>query len=645
VFDRLLHYIDHPLDLNTATKSDLSELSLLNDVQINELLVHIERFGKLISIYEIQALPSWDLAIIEQVLPFIYVTDRFNQPHFSLDELLKASTQELYVRYSKVLEEQKGYQPSATTGVPAYLGSNDKLYTRYRFKSGNFISLGLTTEKDAGESFKKNTTLNKPAGFDFYSGHAFLRDISIIKHLAFGDYLVSFGQGLTMGMGVAMGKTASSLAVKRTAYKLKPYTSVDENLFLRGGATTIKIRNLETTVFFSSKKIDANVTATTDTLEGQDDAVVVSSFQNTGTHGTVNELADKHSVQETMAGGHISYGKRTFEIGATFYNVNYSGTLNRSLSYYNQFEFTGNNNYVGGVDYSAIVKNMHFFGETSMSKSKGMGSVNGVIIGLDPKVGLTIMHRYYQRNFQNLYTNAVAEGTRPANESGLYFGIEMKPTNKWTINGYADMFQSKWLRFDLNAPSKGNEFLVQASYRPNKQTEIYLRYRTRNKEYNTDVDMDDILYTVNQNQTNMRFNLVHKIGKNFSLHTRVEQVTIRREDEPNSIGYLAFQDLFYKPLSSPFSFNLRYAIFSTDDFNSRLYAYESDVLYYYAIPSYYYKGSRMYLNVRYQYKKWLDVWLKVGQWLYDNRTTVGSGNDEIEGNKKTEIRVQMRISF
>ncbi|HYG52084.1 MAG TPA: hypothetical protein VD905_14330, partial [Flavobacteriales bacterium] len=93
------------------------------------------------------------------------------------------------------------------------------------------------------------------------------------------------------------------------------------------------------------------------------------------------------------------------------------------------------------------------------------------------------------------------------------------------------------------------------------------------------------------------------------------------------------------------SFNIRYAIFDTDDYNSRLYAYENDVLYYYYIPSYYYKGSRIYTNVRFQYKKWLDVWLKVGQWLYDNRTAVGSGNDEITGNKKTEVRLQVRISF
>ncbi|HLP14442.1 MAG TPA: hypothetical protein VK177_21105 [Flavobacteriales bacterium] len=642
LFDRLLHYIDHPLDLNNATKTDLAELSLLNEVQVDELLRHIERTGKLLTIYEIQALPSWDMITIEQVLPFVYVTDRFEQAHITLDQLINESTNELYVRYARVLETQKGYQPNLATGAPpTYLGSNDRVYTRYRFKSGNYLSVGLTAEKDAGEEFFKGTQKN---GFDFYSGHVFVRDIGVVKHFVVGDYFAAFGQGLTMGMGPAFGKTAASMTAKRVAYKLKPYTSVDENVFLRGAATTIKLKNVETTVFYSSKKIDANVTAV-DTSQGTDDNVIATSFQTTGSHATVNELADKHSIKETIGGAHFSYGKRTFEIGGTFYGVNYGGTLDRDLSFYNQYAFTGKNNYVAGIDYTAIARNLHFFGETSMSKNKGLGSLNGVILGLDPKLGMVIMHRYYQRNFQNLYSNAFAESSTPVNENGLYMGVEMKPNARWVINGYADLFQSSWLKFQVDAPSRGNECLAQVTWKPNKQTQIYVRYKNRNREINTSIDLDDIDYTVNQNQANYRFDLTHKIGKNFSLHTRIEQTTIKREDQENTNGYLAFQDLFYKPMMSPFSFNIRYAIFDTDDYNARVYAYESDVLYYYYIPSYYYKGSRIYGNIRFQYKKWLDVWLKVAQWLYDNRTTVGSGNDEIQGNKKTEVRVQVRISF
>lgn len=635
LFDKLLHYIDHPLDLNRADKSDLTELSLLTQVQIDELLNHLERTGKFISIYEIQCLPSWDMTTIEQVLPFIYIDDRFKQPHLTFKQLLQQSTNELYFRWSKVMQEQKGYLVDTATGKAKYAGTNDRVYTRYRFRSGNNISIGFTGEKDAGEKFEN--------GFDFNSAHFFIRDIGFVKHAVVGDYLAAFGQGLTFGMGPALGKTASSLSVKRVAYKLKPYTSVDENLFLRGGATTIKLKNIEVTGFFSQKKNDANVDI--DTTEGSDDDMIVSSFQTTGLHATESEIADKDAITETIAGGHISYGTRKFEIGTTFYNANYSASLQRDAQFYNQFDFNGNNNAVGGINYSALIRNVHLFGETSMSSNKGWGTLNGAILSLDPKVGMLIMYRNYQRDFQNLYTNAVAEASRPVNEKGLYAGLEVKPSSKWIINGYADAFVFPWLKFGVDAPSKGNEMMAQVTWKPNKQTEIYVRFRQRNKEENTDVTVDDIEYIVNKKQTNYRLNLVHKVNKSITLHSRIESVIFDKDEEPKQFGYMAFQDIIFKPLSSPFSFNLRYAVFNTDNYDTRIYAYEKDVLYYYSIPAYYYRGSKMYGNIRYQYKKWFDLWVKVAYTIYDNQTTVGSGNDEINGNQKTEVRVQLRFSF
>lgn len=644
LFDRLMYYIRYPLNLNTASKTDLAELTLLNAIQIDELISHIARNGKLISIYEVQCLPSWDLITIENVLPFVYVNDRFNQPHLTFAQMLEQSGSELYLRWGKVLEEQKGYTPDPVTGETKYLGSNDRLYTRYRFRSGNNISLGFTAEKDPGEEFFRGT---QKKGFDFYSAHLYVKDIGIIRHAVVGDYLAAFGQGLTMGMGVAFGKSANSLAVKRQVFKIKPYTSVAENTFLRGAATTLRIKNIDLTLFYSGKKIDANITSTiSDTVNtSQDDGLVVSSLQTSGLHTTPNEVSDKNAIGENLAGGNITYAKRTYEIGATFYAVKYSGTLNKNLQPYNQFDFTGQSNAVGGLHYAWLIRNFHFFGETSMSRNKALGTVNGVMVGLDPRLGFVLLQRYYQKDFQNLYANAIAEGSRPVNENGLYYGIEFKPGNKWSLNAYADMFKSEWLRFGVDAPSKGTEYLAQLAWRPNKQTEIYIRYRQREKEFNTDITGVPIEYTVTVNQRNYRFNLVHKINRFLSLHTRYEQVVIIREDNPVNIGYLAFQDILFKPLLSPFSFNVRYAIFNTQDYDSRIYAYENDILYYYSIPSYYYKGSRMYLNIRYQYKKWLDIWFKIGQWLYDNRKTVGSGNDEINGNSKTDFRLQIRFSF
>src|SRR4051812_7786612 len=49
LLDYLEYFREHPLNLNTATEKDLLDLTLLNDLQIDALLTHIEKNGKLIA--------------------------------------------------------------------------------------------------------------------------------------------------------------------------------------------------------------------------------------------------------------------------------------------------------------------------------------------------------------------------------------------------------------------------------------------------------------------------------------------------------------------------------------------------------------------------------------------------------------------
>ena len=42
--------------------------------------------------------------------------------------------------------------------------------------------------------------ITTPRGFDFYSAHLFLKEVGKIDMLAFGDYHIQLGQGLTFGL-------------------------------------------------------------------------------------------------------------------------------------------------------------------------------------------------------------------------------------------------------------------------------------------------------------------------------------------------------------------------------------------------------------------------------------------------------------
>ena len=63
-------------------------------------------------------------------------------------------------------------------------------------------------------------------GFDFNSVYFFINDFDFLEALAIGDYKVSFGQGLTMGSGMAFVAKGGSLM--RRNKKISPSKSANE---------------------------------------------------------------------------------------------------------------------------------------------------------------------------------------------------------------------------------------------------------------------------------------------------------------------------------------------------------------------------------------------------------------------------------
>lgn len=643
IFELLTYRLDHPLNLNNATAEDLAELNLLTDVQINDLLLHRKLFGNLISIYELQSLKYWSLETISLVLPFVKVDDKFDQLHVSLKEALKYGVFEGFFRYQLTPEEKIGYSdvPDSVkaTSNSYYYGNADRYYSRLRFTYRNNLSVGVTAEKDPGEEFFKGTQKN---GFDFYSFHAYYSGGKYLRAVALGDYQIQIGQGLNLWSGYAFGKTADVTNVKKTANPIKPYTSVDETRFLRGAAVDLGFKQFELTAFASYKKIDASVGI--DSL--LDDIEFVSSINLTGLHRTNSEIARKDGLTEMMYGGNLRYKNRSLHIGAAGVSYNYEKPYTKAIQPYNQFDFRGKNTFAGSVDYSYVFKNFQFFGEVSyVTHSKSFAQLHGVLIALDSRANLSVVYRNFQRGYETFYNNAFAEGSQTKNEKGIYAALNVKLNSAWSLNGYADFFEFPWMKYLVDAPSVGHEFLIQPTYRPNKVLEIYGRFRQQLRQKNsrnsdgTITEIEDVL------QRNYRLNLSYKVSEDITIKSRIEYVTINRPSNTPESGIIFTQDFFYKPKKLPFDLTLRYALFDTDSYDTRIYTFETNALYVFSVPAYYYKGSRAYAMIRYTFFKRFDLWLRYGTFIYANREGLGSGSEEISQPRKSDITLQLRIKL
>ena len=314
--------------------------------------------------------------------------------------------------------------------------------------------------------------------------------------------------------------------------------------------------------------------------------------------------------------------------------------INKSANAYNKYALSGNSwgNY--SIDYSYTFKNMHFFGEAATTEKLDKAFINGLLISTDARVDLSFLYRKISKGYQSLYTNAFTESTFPTNENGFYAGISINPTDVWRIDAYADLYSFPWLRYRVDAPSAGNDYLLQVTYKPKKEIEIYSRYRSERKAINYNPDGLTLNPVVIKPKQSWRTQLSYKINSACTFRTRVEMLWYDKKGTTPEQGFLTYADIIYKPLQKPYSGNIRLQYFETDSYNSRLYAYENDVLYSFSIPVFYDKGYRYYLNLNYDVTKKLSIWLRLAQTIYADKNIIGSGLDAIVGNRKTEIKMQ-----
>lgn len=643
----LIYYQQNPLDLNKANYKQLSELALLSTAQIDALLQHIRRSGKLLNIYELQSIKYFDLTTIEQILPFVKVGGAIDDLNVSLKKLLTAGKHVIFTRYEEELEDRAAYLDGDYLGHPA------KFYTRHRYEYNKNISYGITAEKDAHEPF--GGPYNK-AGFDFYSAHLYLKDFGPLKYTAIGDYKLNIGQGLAMWNDYAIRKSDEVMSVMKNAYLLKPYTSASEYDFLRGVAGTITVGEIDITAFGSYKGLDANVSAF-DSLANEVEQI--SSIQIDGIHRSESELEDKKTVDEILGGISGVYNSRNVELGIAGIYSKLSQPLQRQSRVDNLFQFNGDELINASFNYRFLIQNFHFFGELAISddlvssnlNKTGFAGINGVLVSVDPKVRFSLVHRYFNKYYEARYAKTFAESSRPNNENGLYLGVTVTPNQRVNISAYADTYKHQWLKFRAEAPSKGFDYRTKIIYKPSRKIELSLRYKHERKFENLSGNDGMVDFIVPRTTASVRANVSYKINKSIGFKTRVEQTTFVENNREKEYGYLFFQDVNFTPIKLPFSFNCRFALFDTDSYNTRVFVYENNVLYGFNNRQFSGTGYRYYLNAKYKVTRFLTLWGKIEQTkfvnLYSLENFVGyrSGNDYVDADTNTRLTLQARFKF
>ncbi|MBS1599540.1 MAG: hypothetical protein JST75_15050 [Bacteroidetes bacterium] len=643
---RLAEWLKNPIELNKASEEDLVSLGLLTDLQIKNFFRYRALLGKLISVYELQAIPSWNLETIRLILSYIKVMDNESIRDI-FEKRWKAGSHYLLFRAAQSLEKPRGFNKNADSSASVYLGSPQRILFRYTYNYKNLFQYGIVGDKDAGEQFFKGY---QRYGFDFYSIHFFVTRIGKIKALALGDFTINMGQGLIQWQSLAFTKSSSVLSVKRQSPVLRPYHSPGEFNFHRGAGITLYKDRWETTVFISNKKIGANLNV--DTANRQD---AISSFDNSGYHRTKNENEDKNNIGQLATGFNINFSDRSWHLGLNGIYYHFSNPIHKEDQPYNLFAITGKSWMNSSIDYSYTFRNFHFFGEAAIDKNFNKAFVNGVLMSLAAKVDAAIIYRNIDRRYQSMYADAFTENTVPNNEKGLYAGISVRPFAGWRVDAFFDIYNFSWLKFRVDGPSSGKDFFVKFFYQPDKKWYIYTYFKNESKNSNVSgLNFATHQLAVAQKQ-NWRTEVSININNNVSLKTRIDCLWYNRNAPEPEKGFLAFESISFKPAKKIYGVNVGLQYFETGGYNSRLFVSEPDVLYSYTLSAFYSKGFRYHLRLdakinrlfhfpatgKYQ----LRCWLRWAQTIYPGKILTGNGPDQINDSKRSELKIQLILAW
>jgi hypothetical protein len=631
-WQQLMYLQKHPLNLNAATENELRTLRLLTDLQISNFLMYRKQLGALLHIYELQAIPAWDVYTIKQLLPFVTVNEDKNIIE-RLGERLQHGEQSALLRFTKTVSNSEEDKKAAEN----YLGQPSAVLFRYKYNYKSLLQYGVTGDKDAGEQFFKGAQKN---GFDFYSFHLFARKLGIIQSLSIGDFTVGFGQGLIQWQGMAFKKSAEVLGIKRQGPALQPYNSAGEYNFHRGVGVTLQKNSVQCTVFGSVRKLSANLVSDS-----------ISSIQTMGYYRTVAELNDRYNVQCITAGGSVKLSNNRSHVGINAVQYSLSNPLQPSGEPYDRFAISGRHWSNYSFDYSYTFRNMHVYGEVAIDKLYNKAMVHGLLASLDPRVDLAVVYRNISSRYQSLFSNAFTEGRLPVNENGLYAGLSIRPMHGWKLNVYADIFRFPWLKYKVNAPSGGREYLVQVEYTPSKAVLIYTRFRNETKDAGTSDTASVISALTPVRRLNWRTQVNYRLSRIIELRSRVETVWYGSENAQKETGFLLYTDVFVKPPMRPFFFNTRLQYVETNGYNSRLYAWENTVMYNFSIPAQFDKALRYIININYRYmprpakqrtgKMNCLFSLSFAQSVYPFKAAVEASKTAVEAYSRSDIKMQV----
>lgn len=600
---------EDPVRINSSDVKEISRLFFLSDFQVKALSDYVHSTGQIVTIYEIAAIPGFDKETAEMILPFI-----------SLEKTSINNNDS--VRWNNSLISN--FSIKSSNYDTSFLGSAFKILTRYKFTSGSFTG-GFTTEKDPGEKFLTGS----PMLPDFLSAHLAYNGRGVTRRIIIGDFSACFGQGTNLNSGIRRGISTTLPGYMSASNEIRPYTSAEENRFFRGVAAEFGFKNIDLSLFLSRNYSDATLGSLPDSSDGY-----IENFYTAGIHNTSSLLKKKDAVALSGSGINLACNLRNIKFGIVWSEIRLSlpviHSVDDPITVYN---FSGNKNTTYSLYYNCFIKNLLFYGELSLNETWRIAAIQGISFRPSDRLSFNFLYRHYDPGYTSIFGNGPGSGSKTTNETGILGNFTYEAAKHLFISGGVDIKKVPWLKYRCSSPTQGARKELRVKYLPTDnlilESSYNYIYSMVDASENPGIPVPEEVKT-----RTVKSSARYTLSDNLTIGIRVDY---KRAYSSEGRGVLLLQDLIYSFRKYPVGIWFRYCLFKTDDWDSRLYTYENDLLYSFSIPALSGEGSRSYMMIKWDIRKFAELRVKYG---------ITSLVKNINSVKNTEeIKMQLRLWF
>ncbi|MBN2487110.1 MAG: helix-hairpin-helix domain-containing protein [Bacteroidales bacterium] len=586
VFDLLAAEIEwlkeNPININTASRNELEKLFMLTSFQVHSLLEYRKTVGTINSLYELNYIYGFDIHTTSLIAPFVATGEN------KLNEPIIANKND--IKFKNVLLMRSGYKSNVKNN---YAGSPLSAYFKLKGINENSIRYCFQGEKDAGEEFFSGSNSQ---GFDFNSAFIQIWAKTKKRKIIIGDYKVKSGQGLLIWNGFSPYKGAQSAGTIKRNQGIDGNNSKDEYNFLRGAAIECSLKKQKLYFYVSKKQIDVIADS------------LARNVSTSGYHRTNTEILRKNNAGELATGAMLRHEGKHLNAGLNWIYTRYNVPFQPSAEPYQVYSLFGSSVSGLSADYRLLYQKLQLFGEAAVSNSVP-AIVNGVNMLVSPSLTTTLSYRHYPEGYFAPYSNALSENSRATNEQAVLTGFVWKTPWKTTLTAYSDIFSFPWLSYYTDRPLRGHEQFAELAYSPVTGTVFDILYRSEIKDKNTPEAEAATNHIKAFKRQNLRLQIKSDLAECLKTIARFEWCQAGFVDGEQQNGYLLFTDFGYKlPAGTIFSF--RYTFFNTQAYDTRIYAFETDVLYTFTVPAYYGNGHKIYLMARQPLTDKFTLWFR-----------------------------------